>query len=215
MTKSKSRGRKIASASVTYGLLGLFVALVAYAIVCFATGRIISFFGYGFSSVKTGSMRPVIESNSIVLVKMIDGESDPFTIGEDGDVVVYKGNVGGQDAFIIHRAIEDHGDGTITTKGDANAAADDPISKDDVVGVYVKTLPLLTKLSRALSTGAGLVLLVLIPCLGLIVCHLITAVRAASDLKEQKEREDAEEELKRQAIQEFLQAQSQKEDEQI
>ena len=87
MTKSKSRGRKIASASVTYGLLGLFVALVAYAIVCFATGRIISFFGYGFSSVKTGSMRPVIESNSIVLVKMIDGESDPFTIGEDGDVV--------------------------------------------------------------------------------------------------------------------------------
>lgn len=210
MSKQKSRARKIVSNSITFGLLGLFIALVIYAIVCFASGRILSFFGYGFSSVKTGSMKPVIEPKSVVLIKMVDGEDYSFTVGDNGDIVVYEGKVVGNDALILHRVVEENPDGTITTKGDANSAPDQPISRSSVKGVYVKTLPFLTKLSRMLTTGAGLVFLVLIPCVGLVVCHLITAVKSASVLQAQKQRALREEELKKQAVEEFLRSQNDK-----
>ncbi len=210
MSKQKSRARKIVSNSITFGLLGLFVALVVYAIVCFASGRILSFFGYGFSSVKTGSMKPVIEPKSVVLIKMVNGEDHDFIVGENGNIVVYEGKVVGNDALILHRIVEENSDGTITTKGDANPSADAPISRSSVKGVYVKTLPFLTKLSRVLTTGAGLVFLVLIPCVGLVVCHLITAVKSASVLQAQKQRELREEELKKQAVEEFLRSQNDK-----
>ena len=215
MSKQKSKARKIVSNSVTFGLLGVFVALIVYAIVCFSTGRILSLFGYGFSSVKTGSMKPVIEPQSVVLIKMVDGEDYSFTVGENGDIAVYEGTVAGNDAYILHRVVEENSDGTITTKGDANSTADTPIERSAVKGIYVKTLPGLTKLSRMLATGAGLVFLVLIPCVGLVVCHLITAVKSASVLQAQKERSSREEELKRQAIEEFLRSQNDKSSQEV
>ena len=92
-----------------------------------------SLFGYSTFEVETGSM----EGN----------EEDSISTG-DWVVVKYTNNIQLGDiitfqkdgAFITHRVIEEY-NGTYITKGDANNAKDDPVSREQIVGKVVKILP--------------------------------------------------------------------------
>ena len=88
-----------------------------------------SFFGYTYFEVQTGSMRSDIKEQDIIIVKL----DDSYQVG---DVVTYKSG----HSYITHRITEINKD-TITTKGDANNALDNPVSKENVVGKVVKILP--------------------------------------------------------------------------
>ncbi len=86
-------------------------------------------FGYGASVVLSGSMEPAICVDDLVIVKETQ-EVQP------GDVAVYQSG----DILIIHRVMEVSGD-TIIMKGDANASADAPISRQDIKGKWIFTIP--------------------------------------------------------------------------
>ena len=88
-------------------------------------------FNYYVFKVITGSMEDTIKVNDYIIVKKTKNVkvNDIVTFERDG-------------VFITHRIIKIDGD-KIITKGDANNAEDDPITKDMILGKYVKTTKLL------------------------------------------------------------------------
>ena len=82
-------------------------------------------FGYGMSVVLSGSMENRLSVDDLVIIKA----TDRFEVN---DIVLYQDG----DSLVIHRIIEIDGD-TVTTKGDANNVADDPINKSQIKGVLV------------------------------------------------------------------------------
>jgi signal peptidase len=85
--------------------------------------------GYHLSVVCSGSMNPLLLVDDLVIIR----ESDDINVG---DVVVYEKD--GDE--IIHRVIKTDDD-TLTTKGDANTIADDPIEISAVKGKLVTIFP--------------------------------------------------------------------------
>lgn len=82
-------------------------------------------FGYGMSVVLSGSMESRLSVDDLVIIKA----TDDYTVN---DIVLYQEG----ESLVIHRIIEIDGD-TVTTKGDANNVADEPISKSQIKGVLV------------------------------------------------------------------------------
>ena len=110
-------------------ILLLFVILVMLVIILLQPN--INFFPISVFGVKTGSMEPFINVDDIVLVK----HTKDVKIN---DIVVYKKN----NEYIIHRIIEINKN-EIITKGDANNTNDKAITKDDIIGKYIRTLNIL------------------------------------------------------------------------
>lgn len=82
-------------------------------------------FGYGMSVVLSGSMESRLSVDDLVIIKATDNY-------KVNDIVLFQdGN-----NLVIHRIIEIDGD-TVTTKGDANNTADEPINKSQIKGVLV------------------------------------------------------------------------------
>ena len=82
-------------------------------------------FGYGMSVVLSGSMESRLSVDDLVIIKATDN----YNVN---DIVLFQdGN-----SLVIHRIIEIDGD-TVTTKGDANNIADEPINKSQIKGVLV------------------------------------------------------------------------------
>ena len=82
-------------------------------------------FGYGMSVVLSGSMEDRLSVDDLVIIKATDNY-------KVNDIVLFQdGN-----SLVIHRIIEIDGD-TVTTKGDANNVADEPIQKSQIKGVLV------------------------------------------------------------------------------
>lgn len=82
-------------------------------------------FGYGMSVVLSGSMEDRLSVDDLVIIKA----TDDYKVN---DIVLFQeGN-----SLVIHRIIEIDGD-TVTTKGDANNIADEPINKSQIKGVLV------------------------------------------------------------------------------
>ena len=86
-------------------------------------------FGFGAAIVLSGSMEPTFSKGDLIVVK----ETDVVAVD---DIVVYQD--GG--SLVVHRVI-DMADGTITTQGDANNAADDPIERSAVKGTVLFWIP--------------------------------------------------------------------------
>ena len=82
-------------------------------------------FGYGMSVVLSGSMEDRLSVDDLVIIKATDNY-------KVNDIVLFQdGN-----SLVIHRIIEIDGN-TVTTKGDANNVADEPINKSQIKGVLV------------------------------------------------------------------------------
>lgn len=85
-------------------------------------------FGYSFFRVDTGSMKPVINENDIIIIKsQKDYEVD--------EIVTFKS----EKSYITHRIVSKRGD-TFVTKGDANNTKDVAIERDVIIGKVVKVL---------------------------------------------------------------------------
>lgn len=82
-------------------------------------------FGYGMSVVLSGSMESRLSVDDLVIIKATAHyKVDDIVLFQDGN------------SLVIHRIIEIDGD-TVTTKGDANNVADEPINKSQIKGVLV------------------------------------------------------------------------------
>lgn len=111
------------------------------------------FFGIVPRVVMSGSMEPTIMTGSICLV---NERVDPDSL-EVGDVVAFT-LVSGKE--VTHRIIQKDAT-TFRTKGDNNEDPDiSPISRDQVVGETVLTIPYLGYLIVGLKTPQGIIIAV-------------------------------------------------------
>ncbi len=98
------------------GLVGLFVVTTLGWMALWAVGSML-LYGHGPVVVSSGSMAPALDVGDLVVVEPFHGQRL-----HEGSVVVFDDGEG--DRSIIHRVVDVHRDGTFTTRGDANAAAD-------------------------------------------------------------------------------------------
>lgn len=98
-----------------------------------------NFAGYRLYVVLTGSMVPVFDPGSMVVVKELDAKQIAV-----GDIITFK-EPGNSQKLITHRVLEindQKGDLQFTTKGDANDAEDrDPVKAGNVIGKEIFSIP--------------------------------------------------------------------------
>ena len=113
-------------------VLLLILVLVIYGklVVTFGNNRYPNYFGYTFFEVASGSMKPTLKINDVILVKISNDNL------KKGDIIAFNTD----DAIITHRIlfIDDR---IITVKGDNNNVIDQPIVVDQVIGKVVKVFP--------------------------------------------------------------------------
>lgn len=218
--KKKPKWKKVVGIVLTVLLVVFLVGGILLIVQTKRTGAPF-LFGYATYYVVSGSMEPTIMTNDVIIVKKADTSALQV-----GDVVTYRAKAG---AFknlaagtpVTHRIVKIEGD-TITTWGDNHNVApiaDKPISRDDVIGTYVKTSAFLTCFYKLFSSKYGFLFLVFIPLLILLGVQVFNFRRAckmdddgkmpeeksAEEVKEQAVKQK-EEEIKRKAIEEYLAA---------
>lgn len=101
--------------------------------------------GYDIYNIISGSMEPAIPIGSAILVRSVD----PAALAP-GEVIAFSRN----GAVVAHRVVEN--DTAITTKGDANEAADPmPVQYPNVIGRVEHSLPGVGGLLEMMTSGAG------------------------------------------------------------
>lgn len=120
-------------------------------------------FGYQVYIVSSPSMEPELMVGDVILVKETDIENIKV-----GDTITYKGEEGElRGKFITHKVVEGPtrvGDRyKLTTRGIKPGAADDPeIYDDQVLGVYLKTIPFLDKVYSFFLKPYGIIVFIFI-----------------------------------------------------
>ena len=116
--------------------------------------------GFKFVSIKTGSMVPTINIGDLCLVRELEDTDDI----RQGDIVTFEV----EGTYVTHRIVSDNGDGSYSTKGDANKVYDNSkLSKEDILGKVSYVIPsvgvvleFVTDKNGKAVLVAGLVLLV-------------------------------------------------------
>jgi signal peptidase I len=105
---------------------------------------VIAGWSHGFLTIEGGSMMPVLHPGDVVLYKRVAVSL------VRGDLAVFEH--GG--SLVIHRVAGVERDGSVRTRGDANAAIDlDPVGAEAIKGEVVAVIPLGHALLRV--TGGG------------------------------------------------------------
>lgn len=105
-------------------------------------------FGYGSAVVLSGSMEPELSVNDVIIVH----KEEDYDIG---DIVVYQSG----SELIVHRITDITGE-MVTTKGDANNIADDPVDKKNIKGTVVMVIPFIGVIVNFLKSTVGMILLI-------------------------------------------------------
>ena len=125
------------------------------------------------------SMEPVNHTKDPVFVT----EQDSYNVD---DIIVYQEGK----MLVIHRIVNIDGD-KVTTKGDANNAADDPITMEEIKAKLAFRIPFVGVIFKYLKTVPG-TLLVLV-----LAIFLLYRSRQKERDKDREELEDIVEEIKR------------------
>lgn len=104
-------------------------------------------FGYGAAVVLSGSMEPTFSTGDLIVV----AETDTC---DEGDIVVFQDGR----SLVVHRVIAVDGE-QVTTKGDANNAADAPIHMTAIKGRVLFWIPFVGRVVNFLKTPIGTVAL--------------------------------------------------------
>ncbi len=136
-------------------------------------------FGYGAAAVLSGSMEPEFSQGDLIIVKEME------TYNQDEIVVFQK-----EDTLVVHRIIQID-DETITTKGDANSSADEPIRLSDIKGKVILVIPFAGNIVTWLRTPVG------ISCTLLAAIALMEIPRRIEKKKDDEERQRILDEIER------------------
>lgn len=123
----------------------------------------LSFLNYRMFTVVSGSMVPKYEIGDVLLAK----ETKPEKI-KRGDAVSYLGNKGQfKDKVVTHEVIEievdENGKYWFYTKGVANLSVDPIVGEDQIYGVIVSKMDLLTFIYKLVAKPTGMLIFVIIP----------------------------------------------------
>lgn len=143
----------------------IFMVLSFVLVVCMQrfSNNELSFLNYRMFTVVSGSMEPVYSIGDVLLAK----ETAPEKI-KKGDAVSYLGNKGQfKDKVVTHEVIEieidENGKYWFYTKGVANLATDPIVGEEQIYGVIVKDMKLLTFIYKLVAKPTGMLLFVIIP----------------------------------------------------
>lgn len=148
--------------SITTAIIGLMIALIVliWGFKCL---------GYEVLVVQSGSMEPVYHVGSLIYVKSVEPEEL-----EVGDVITFELGNGVRGTHRIIEVLDNNGEISFITKGDANEMEDNkPVVEDAIVGQVKFTIPKLgffiTYIQQppgtyiAISVAAMLLLLIILP----------------------------------------------------
>ena len=129
--KKKKADKKTVFSYIVFSFIGIVLGLFVYTQNAkgLLKDKMPMPFGYGMSVVLSGSMESRLSVDDLVIIKATDNY-------KVNDIVLYQD----ENSLVIHRIIEIDGD-TVTTKGDANNVADEPINKSQIKGVLVYDIP--------------------------------------------------------------------------
>ena len=144
------------------------------------TGNVLPMpFGIGGAVVLSGSMEPEFSKGDLIVVQ----EPENYKLN---DIVVFQdGN-----SLVVHRIISIDGE-TITTKGDANNTADEPINVSAVKGEVLFWIPYAGSVVGFLKTPVGII------CIIAAAIALIEIPRRNEKKKDNEERQKIIEEIER------------------
>lgn len=175
-------------------LLGVIVALfIVFFIMSKVSSSPIFLFNKTTMWVMTESMDPTIPPRTYILVEQVTADEV-----EIDDIIVFKSTdpkIYGQ--YNTHRVKEKNGN-VFVTKGDNNPADDGQYSAkaENIVGRYVKTLPVMTFIGRVVMTPAGFAVLIVLLIITITLC-VIPDVKEALELKKQEDADEKEKEKRR------------------
>jgi len=103
--------------------------------------------------VQSGSMAPALNTGDVVIIK-------PVSQYHSNDIITFNSH---QNFTVTHRIIKDNS-GLFTTKGDANAVADqNTVSNPDILGKVFFTIPKIGYFIMFVKSLPGLIILIIIP----------------------------------------------------
>lgn len=188
MKTKKKTVTRIINVLLTVILIAV-LALTAFVMIGRATDKPIFIFGKTAVWVVTPSMEPEIPERSFILIEKVEASEVKVD-----DVIMFRSSdpdlKGG---FNTHRVIEVK-ENEFITKGDHNMVEDIyPALKSNVVGRYVRVLPVLSALMRFFSTPFGMVALAIL-LLGLFAAMFVPDLVRKNREKTAKENEIYEQE---------------------
>ena len=207
---------------LSYVFMGIIIIFIIYAIATTSSGNEVSIFGYKVYVVKTDSMVPTIEVDTVILVHEEDytdlnkGEVITFTFSKNTSIPNTHRIVGfyyeyTEDGEIKHDSTYDYN--TISefelanpncnvvgyrTQGDNPECKLDikPVTFDNIRGVYQSNLVVITFLYGLLTSFFGFLLIILIPLFILLIMQLVSMYKLHQQNKLDKELELKEKEQK-------------------
>ena len=136
-------------------------------------------FGFGAAVVLSGSMEPTFSTGDLILVR------EAPTYGIDDIVVYQEGRT-----LVVHRIV-DMADGTVTTKGDANNASDEPIELSAIRGRVLFHIPGAGNVVSFLKSPVGTILVIVA------AIALVEIPRRREQKQDDEERQKLLEEIKK------------------
>lgn len=191
------KGKKFKIAKTSFEIaLGIIVAFfVIFFVLTKFSASPVFVFNKTTMWVMTGSMDPTIPPRTYILVEKVSADQV-----EIGDIIVFRSTdprIAGQ--FNTHRVIDKSGNDFIT-QGDnptTNPYPDEyPAKAENVVGRYVRSMPVLTFLGRIVMTPVGFATLILLFLVTMILC-VLPDVKEAIALKKREDEEEKEKEKRR------------------
>lgn len=164
--------------------MSVFVLLT---VVLTPAGQVPQVMGFSVLRVLTGSMKPEIPADSMLLIQKADAASLQV-----GDVIsFFSPDPSLNGALNTHRIVgiaEVDGSLQFTTKGDANLIEDQyPVDESRVVGKVLFVSTRLGKLLRLISNPLVFGLAVLLPLVLILVGNLVSALKSAARLAKEEE----------------------------
>lgn len=149
--------------------------------------------GYRIFTVVTESMVPKYNVGDVLLVKSTDIEK--IKIGDD---VTYLGKVGSfADKIVTHQVIKiENGENdklNFVTKGIANDTEDPTISEDQIYGIVITKLKIITYLNGIINNKYGMYFLIFVP-LAILVFSEFNSYKKFDEIEDSEDEEDEEDE---------------------
>lgn len=211
---------KLAAKIVFYSIFVIVLALVAMLFISKFTGKVFFVGDRTAVWILTDSMDDEIPPQTYILIE----KADPATVEVDDIITFYSDDPVLDGSLNTHRVVEViDGGREFVTKGDNNLAEDKYNAKGDkLVGVYVDDIPFLTALGRFFAKPYGLAITIGLIILLSVGVYLPELLKKKPDEKKEKTADAKtdsvspapsddlarEEELKRQAIEEYLKKQA-------
>lgn len=144
-------------------LIAVLVATVVFSLVTRVRGDSPMIFGYSIFRVSSGSMEPELKVGDIILIKEAENPKDI----KEGEIVTFDGVNELSGLTVSHQVYkapfqDENGEWKLQTKGLANDYADTAIPLENVKGVFLCTVPFLTKVYEIFLSPWGLLVFILL-----------------------------------------------------